>query len=182
MGVPGMPFACTCSPSLPRVLSSSMQFCTLSLAISGGSGSASVGPPSPLDSLLSWQRFVGSKQCPVTKVEPVWEEDNTHKNWNNINRILTWPLNESFILALYILTSRYVVFGFSFAFVWHAHKTFVWEISAAVYKCFCTQKQCGAPPSNATLGHGLTLGYFRATQVQARLSGHLLYPEKQRSQ
>lgn len=70
MGVPGMPLAWTCSPSLPRVLSSSTQFCTPSVATSAGSGSASADSPSPLDSLLSLQRFVGSKQCPVRKMEP----------------------------------------------------------------------------------------------------------------
>ncbi|TNN88919.1 hypothetical protein EYF80_000797 [Liparis tanakae] len=67
MGVPGMPFAWTCSLSLPTVPSSSRELWVPSVTASAGSDSA--GSPSPPDSLVSEQRFVGSKQCPVRMIE-----------------------------------------------------------------------------------------------------------------
>lgn len=67
IGVPGMPLAWTCSPSLPRVPSSSRELWVPSVTASADSDSA--GSPSPLDSLVSEQRFVGSKQWPVVKME-----------------------------------------------------------------------------------------------------------------
>ena len=67
IGVPGMPLAWTCSLSLPRVPSSSRELCVPSVTASAGSDSA--GSLSPLVSLVSEQRFVGSKQCPVAMME-----------------------------------------------------------------------------------------------------------------
>lgn len=67
IGVPGMPFAWMCSLSLTIVPSSSSEFWAPSVTASAGSDSA--GSPSPLDSLVSEQRFVGSKQCPVVRIE-----------------------------------------------------------------------------------------------------------------
>jgi len=63
IGVPGMPFVWTCSLSLPTVPSSSRELWVPSVTASAGSDS--VGSPSPPDSLVSEQSFVGSKQCPV---------------------------------------------------------------------------------------------------------------------
>lgn len=60
IGVPGMPFAWTCSLSLPTVPSSSMELWVPSVAASAGGDS-----PSPVDSLVSEQRFAGSRQWPA---------------------------------------------------------------------------------------------------------------------
>lgn len=63
IGVPGIPLAWTCSLSLPRVPSSSREFCVPSVTASVVSDSA--GSPSPPDSLASEQRLAGSRQWPV---------------------------------------------------------------------------------------------------------------------
>lgn len=65
IGVPGMPLAWTCSLSLPRVPSSSSELWVPSVTASAGSdsaGSDSAGSPSPPGSLVSEQRFAGSRQ------------------------------------------------------------------------------------------------------------------------
>lgn len=67
IGVPGMPLAWTCSLSLPRVPSSSRELWVPSVTTSAASDSA--GSPSPPGSFVSEQRFVGSKQCPVGRME-----------------------------------------------------------------------------------------------------------------
>lgn len=85
IGVPGIPFAWMCSPSLTIVPSSSSEFWVPSVTASAGSDSA--GSPSPPDSLVSEQRFVGSKQCPIARIERGGWILTLHGSW--LAKILT---------------------------------------------------------------------------------------------